>query len=68
MTGQDVLTAMDEMEFERFIGPLKKSLEGIWKTEIYYLVVFIAYNFQETFPASLLSFQVCNFGRSEELL
>ena len=29
LTGQDVLSAMEEMEFEQFTEPLKKSLEGI---------------------------------------
>lgn len=28
LTGQDVLSAMEEMEFEQFVEPLKKSLEG----------------------------------------
>lgn len=28
ISGQDVLNAMSEMEFERFVEPLKKSLEG----------------------------------------
>lgn len=28
LTGQDVLSAMEEMEFDQFIEPLKKSLEG----------------------------------------
>jgi len=30
ITGQDVLDAMKEMEFERFVEPLKRSLEGAW--------------------------------------
>jgi len=28
ISGQDVLDAMKEMEFERFVEPLKRSLEG----------------------------------------
>jgi len=28
ISGQDVLDAMKEMEFERFIEPLRRSLEG----------------------------------------
>jgi len=28
ISGQDVLDAMKEMEFERFVDPLKRSLEG----------------------------------------
>ena len=29
LTANDVLGALDEMEFEQFIDPLKESLEGI---------------------------------------
>ena len=29
ISGQDVLDAMKEMEFERFVQPLKHSLEGM---------------------------------------
>jgi len=29
ISGQDVLDAMKEMEFERFVEPLKRSLEGM---------------------------------------
>lgn len=28
ISGQDVMEAMTEMEFERFVEPLKQSLEG----------------------------------------
>jgi len=30
ISGQDVLDAMKEMEFERFVEPLKRSLEGTY--------------------------------------
>jgi len=30
ISGQDVLDAMKEMEFERFVEPLKRSLEGMF--------------------------------------
>ncbi|XP_065068815.1 DNA polymerase epsilon subunit 3-like [Rhopilema esculentum] len=33
LTGQDVLTAMEEMEFEQFIEPLKHSLEAFKKEQ-----------------------------------
>ena len=29
ISGQDVLDAMKEMEFERFVEPLRRSLEGL---------------------------------------
>jgi len=33
LTGQDVLSAMEEMEFEQFVEPLKKSLEAFKKEQ-----------------------------------
>jgi len=34
ISGPDVLSAMNDMEFERFVEPLKASLEGIQLTNI----------------------------------
>lgn len=35
----DVLAAMEEMEFERFLVPLKEALEGLFRNISYYSMI-----------------------------